>query len=1547
MKNELKFNIEQFNRLYPFYILLNENLELERMGKSLEKLMPGIRNEPFINHFTIIRPLISEINFGILQSLVAQLLVLQANNGNKISIRGQIEYIEETKQLLIIGSPWFSTMEQLLENNLSIHDFSYSDPLIDLLHVLKNQEINSSELKELLFTVNIQKNELKKVNNEIKQLALFPLQDPDPILRVNADGEIIESNPASDSLDYFIYEGVKYTKAAFWKKIILQTGTEANLNGLEASVNGKTYLFVIKFISSENYFNIYGRDITQQKKAEFELKRISLVASANKNGVIFIDKHGTIRYANESYIRQTGFSSDEILGKNIINFCDATNKEPSVAELFLNQLSSDSNFELELIHRKKDGSNFWARVNTQIIVKDNEIDNEFFSIIEDISAEKEAIQKTVEYNNRFRIALEKIGDNVWEHDFKTGETYFSNTIEQLLGYSYTEFRNNIDLWWSSVHKDDRWMLEESDLKYKACKQDHHKMEYRMIHKNGSISWILDRGVVIEKSSSGEPLKIIGTHTDITSQKKIQEELVTTANRLSNLIYSLQDGLLVEDEKRTVVLTNNTFCKMFEIPASAESLVGMDCVAAIRHSKILFKDADFFEQTINKLVSEKQIASNLHFELKSGKVYELDYVPIFIEKRYRGHLWKYSDVSQKMIGERKLEIQRKFYEDVLNSIPADIAVFNEKHEYLFVNPVAISSPEIRKWIVGKRDEEFCIERNKPMKVAEERRALFNSVKEAGVQKEWEEMLIGKDGKPQYHLRKMYPIFDEFKQLKMMIGYGVNITDRKLIEEKISLSEKRYRDLFNFSQALICTHDLNGILLTVNPAICKSLGYSEGEMLGKNICDFMPDADKVQFKEHYLDAFDKSDSVNGVFSVLNKSGHTLYLLFQNYKVKEPDILPYIIGFSQDITERKKVEEVIKSGEEKYRSIIENMNLGMVELDNDSTIIFANENLCKMSGFNMDELLGKKLYNVFAGGQSRRFIRQKMYLKSGELSELYEFVTKNKRGEPRWWLVSVAPILASNGEVKGSIGICLDITQQKELEQDLRNAKQMAEQSSKAKEVFLANMSHEIRTPMNAILGLGRQMEKSVLDGQQRFYLSSINNAASNLLVIINDILDFSKIEAGKFNLEKIGFTLSDVIDKAFQIVSNKAEEKGLDLSIQLDSNIAPILLGDPHRINQILINLLGNSVKFTDHGSIGIRCTVLKNTTTDQLIEIVVTDTGIGMSEDFQKRLFNKFMQENDDNQNKYSGTGLGMSIAKELIELMNGQIKVFSKKDEGTVISINIPFQKGVSTDVPKKGENKINPKSLFNKHILLVEDNEMNRIVATIVLKQHGAIVDEAINGQEALDAFKNDRYDIVLMDMRMPVMDGIEATRRIRKEISATIPIIALTANAIEGEQQKCLEVGMNDFLSKPFDEDILVQTIAKWLGIKNTTITMENLESTPLQEPLYSLENLKSISRGNKDFIAKMLNIFIKEAKLALQEIKNGQQNGDFDKIKSTAHKIKPSLGNLSVTSVKEDILLLEKYDLSANTQDQFNAIIQKLDDILSKIIIDLEKQLEDNSF
>lgn len=654
--------------------------------------------------------------------------------------------------------------------------------------------------------------------------------------------------------------------------------------------------------------------------------------------------------------------------------------------------------------------------------------------------------------------------------------------------------------------------------------------------------------------------------------------------------------------------------------------------------------------------------------------------------------------------------------------------------------------------------------------------------------------------------------------------------------------------------------------------------------------------------------------------------------------------IIGTHTDITTRKQAEDLLQREEQKYLSIIANMNLGLLEVDTEENVIFTNHSFCEMSGYDYDELIGKRASHIYVKEENIELIESKNEARKRGSLDAYEIAVKNKRGQLRWWLISGAPRYNDAGDLVGSIGIHLDITDQKQLEIDLIEAREQAEESTRSKEVFLANMSHEIRTPMNAILGMTHQLTKTKLDTKQLYYLDIINSASENLLVIINDILDLSKIEAGKLNLECIGFEPKAVISRVMQVLMHKAEEKGLCITNStFDRTLSPVLMGDPYRLNQVLLNLISNAIKFTEKGCVDLSCTVVRDTPDIQTILIEVKDTGIGMDELFVNNLFEKFSQEDVSVTRRYGGTGLGMSICKDLIELMGGKIIVESKKGFGTNISFTVAFAKGSVADLPSRETFSINKNMLANKRIMVVDDNNMNRLVAKTILNNFGAITTEAVNGKEAIDLLNEYEVDLVLMDIQMPVMGGMEAIKIIRKEISKTLPVVALTANAIKGDNEKCIDGGMNAYLSKPFKEEELLQIVFFWLEEHKGILDRKNIDKAIIPQKLYDLSYLRAISRGNEVFVEKMVNMFIEQTPVLLVEMAQNYHQSDYKAMGAIAHKMKPSIDNLGITSLKEAIREMEKIGKMGTPHESLNGLLEKVSTNLGLVVNALQAEFE----
>lgn len=492
----------------------------------------------------------------------------------------------------------------------------------------------------------------------------------------------------------------------------------------------------------------------------------------------------------------------------------------------------------------------------------------------------------------------------------------------------------------------------------------------------------------------------------------------------------------------------------------------------------------------------------------------------------------------------------------------------------------------------------------------------------------------------------------------------------------------------------------------------------------------------------------------------------------------------------------------------------------------------------------------------------------------------------------------------------------------------SEQKVKASASVKENFLANMSHEIRTPLNAVLGFANILRNTNLDEEQREYLEVIQSSGDNLLSIVNDILDLSKIEAGMLRIEESPFKVAEIMSVAEAMLKPKAEEKGLQLIVNVDSDIPEFISGDAVRLTQILVNLVTNAIKFTEEGGVYLRATAIKRSGDVVTIEFLVRDTGIGIPEEKLAHIFDRFEQAEASTTRRFGGTGLGLSIVKNLVELQKGTITLFSQQGVGSSFTIELPYKitndHVVKTELKKTSLNLTNMKT--ESRILIAEDNPMNQRLIKHLMKNWNFNFDLVFNGKQALEALRKQHYDLVLMDIQMPEMDGYTSTSHIRSELRSRIPIIAMTAHAMEGEREKCLKAGMNDYCSKPINEERLFEMIQKHLihETAGSRLTTPAEKVNEKQAKVIDLNIVERYSKGDVEFRNELMQEFINTVPGAISSLETAIRQSNYSRIKEIAHDMKTTIHVVGLTVLIGHLLQqIEKLAIANSDVNSINTL------------------------
>ncbi|MFS0839034.1 PAS domain S-box protein [Paenibacillus sp. 1P03SA] len=1024
--------------------------------------------------------------------------------------------------------------------------------------------------------------------------------------------------------------------------------------------------------------------------------------------------------------------------------------------------------------------------------------------IADITGKK-AAEKELEDNRDLSLLFSKNIQDVISFSSPSGTIlYISPSVEGLLGYKPEEMigRKRVDFY----HPEDAFQMRNRDKLY----SEKETFIRRVRHKQGHYIW-LETAFQLVRGSEGRVTKILAIGRNVTERKKYEETLAE-AQRVAHIGSwewdLLNSRLSFSDEMRRIfgyalhsVDSNaDSFMRCVypgDLPRVRESIG--NAIANGESGELVYKIC-LPDQSVRTIAGQWEVVTDEF----NHPIQIIGMVQDITERRRMEERILESEQNYRLIAEYSLDFISRHAVD-------------EQATFLFVSPIC-------RTMLGYEPEEMVgtpgLDYIHPDDVGYVKKYLQENLHGEGAEK-ITYRFFRKDGTCVWFETTSRYTVDDQNRNQEIVAISRDITERKNTELRL----QEYKSLFDYNPVGVASLDLQGNLLTANRGQQVLTGYSEKELTDGHFASLVHPDDYEKTLRHFRLAV-QGDPQTYETGLIHKDGHRIEASILNVPIVLGGTIVGVYVLTSDITDRKKYTEEIEKLSYEHALILNSVSEGIFGLDLLGQGMFINPAGASMLGFNPKELIASRYLqtveqacpdgNQYLPGDSpiERAVRDGVSVAPSE------GIFWRKDGTSFMASYQVTPLF-DKGERKGVVVVFRDVTNEKEI----IRAKEFAEQADRAKSEFLAIMSHELRTPMNGIIGMTGLLQETMLDEEQRSYADIIRESSDALLHILNEILDFSRIEAGKMELNLGAVDLRETLAGVMELFRMKAEEKGLELSHDIPAGLPRYVMGDEARIRQVLINLISNAIKFTEKGSVSVA--VEMTPAPDHrsvLLEFIIRDTGIGIPADKLHRLFQSFSQLHPAINRKYGGTGLGLSISRKLAELMGGEVGVESEEGAGSTFFFTLPSGLGITeTPGPAAGSPKAaaatvpslpeaQPEPL---RLLIADDHPMNRTLLLTLTGKLGYSADVVTSGAEAVQAAGERAYDIIFMDVQMPVMDGLEATRLIREKYGQDSPapvIIAVTAFAREEDKQQCLASGMNDYISKPILSDELKRLLAQW---------------------------------------------------------------------------------------------------------------------------------------
>ena len=1171
-----------------------------------------------------------------------------------------------------------------------------------------------------------------------------------------------------------------------------------------------TTLWVRSKFSAYGQFNVFGTtsDITERKRSEEALheseERFRTIFENNSAAMAIIERDKTISMVNREYCRLSLYEQKDVIGASWTSQILPEDLE-RLLEYNRNRLidAKSAPDKYEFMFYQKDGK---IR-NTLMSVATIPTSQQIVCSFTDITERKRMEDLLRQTRHNYETFFNTIDDFLFVLDENGNIVHTNDTVIDRLGYTREELFGKSIL---MVHPPER-RDEAGRIVGEMLSGITEFCPVPIITKSGVQIPVETR--VSDGFWDGKPA-IFGVTKDILKIKLSEEKFskLFHINPSACGLSSLDDHKFVE--------VNEAFYNLLEFDKNeviGKTAMDLGIFTTKARNAILLK-ADHNGNVTNAEADLKTKNGDIKHVLLSAEDINVQ------DKKYRFTV--VHDITERRKAEEKIASSEALLNATLDFIPHIIGIQNPDYTIVRYNHAGYEFLNIPpEEVYGRRCYEL-FGRNIPCEECATKKALKTK------RSEQTEIYLPKLEK--YMNCRSNPVLNTEGEIQFIVEQLRDITESKQTEEALQESEEKYRGIFDESIATVYIFDNKKNFIDANQAGLDLLGYSREELLHMSIPDV--DADPVVVLPAHQELLSGGRLINYEHRLRRKDGTIITVLNNSRPLTNRH--GNVVGMLStliDITERKRAEEALRESEELFRSLVNNSSDLTILTDAKGIVTYVSPHCEQVIGHPAENFIGKMMPDIIYPDDVIKCLQAwKQVAHQGQELREFEYRIVDGQGAVRW-LSHSAKQTAIDEHVLGMQNTIRDITERKRAEQALILAKNVAEDAARAKSEFLANMSHEIRTPLNGVIGMTGMLLDMDLNAKQHEYAQIAHMSGEMLLSLVNDILDFSKIEARKMNLETLDFDLRSTLEDTKDLLAIGAHEKGLELSYQVEPKVPSLLRGDQGRLRQILVNLGTNAVKFTEKGEIVIRVRLESEDERNVTIRVSVHDTGIGIPANRKDSLFSLFTQVDGSTTRKYGGTGLGLAISRQLAELMGGKIGLESKEGIGSTFWFTVAFEKqpagsGAADEMSAKikGEGAIDrfaaaPAIYENGkrkiRILVVEDNPVNQKVAQAMLRKMEFRADVVADGQEAINALQMIPYDMVLMDCQMPEMDGYEATHRIRNGasgvINSSIPIIAMTAATMQGDREKCVQAGMNDFIAKPVLIKELAEMLTRWLAL------------------------------------------------------------------------------------------------------------------------------------